>query len=57
MHPVVVATVLLSFLQLIVGGISLLVGIIMSVQSVVWLAHSISPIWSGAFVSVPTYIR
>ena len=52
MLGVVVAVLVLSTFHLLIGFISLCIGIAASIQADVWLAHSVSPIWSGAFVSI-----
>lgn len=52
MLRVVLAAVLtLSVLHLGLGAVSVCVGMISSIQAVVWMAHRVSPIWSGGFVS------
>lgn len=37
------------------GVFSVCLGVILSIQAEVWLAHSVSPIWSGGIVSL-TYV-
>ena len=52
MHVIVVAVVVLSVFHSILGVMSVCLGVTASIQAEVWLAHSISPIWSGGFVSI-----
>ena len=54
MWPVTVAVIVLSVLHIILGVSSICVGMVSSVQADVWLAHCLSPIWSGACVSTLT---
>lgn len=51
MWAVVIATLILSVFHIGLGIISIGVGLFASIQAEVWMAHSVSPIWSGAFVS------
>ncbi|KAI0231989.1 hypothetical protein LSAT2_017670, partial [Lamellibrachia satsuma] len=51
MWAVTIAVLVLSVFHLLLGFISMCVGIAASIQADVWLAHSVSPIWSGGFVS------
>ena len=51
MWAVVVAVLGLSVFHLCLGVISICVGVSASIQAEVWMAHSVSPIWSGGFVS------
>ena len=44
-------TYAISSFHLLLGLISILLGIISQSRELVWMAHSISPIWSGVFVS------
>ncbi|CAI9730234.1 196-like [Octopus vulgaris] len=39
----------LSGLHFFVGLVSVCVGVVSSIKAEVWLAHSVSPIWSGGF--------
>ena len=49
---VIVTTIVMSILHIIFGLTSVCIGVISSVQAEVWLAHRVSPIWSGGFVSI-----
>lgn len=40
-----------SGFHIFLGLLSVCVGVILSIQAEVWLAHSVSPIWSGGIVS------
>lgn len=48
---VYVLTIVCALLHVISGVLSVCVGVAASVQADIWLAHSVSPIWSGVFVS------
>ena len=41
----------ISSVHLLLACISIVLGIISQSQALVWMAHSVSPIWSGVFVS------
>lgn len=49
LHVVVTSVCVISGFHGILGLISVIVGIISSIKAEVWLAHSVSPIWSGSF--------
>ncbi|XP_064621405.1 transmembrane protein 196-like isoform X2 [Lineus longissimus] len=49
MYAVLVTTVAMSSIHILLGFISVIVGIVSSIQAEVWLAHRVSPIWSGGF--------
>ncbi|KAK2170271.1 hypothetical protein LSH36_3g01003 [Paralvinella palmiformis] len=49
MWIVAIAILILSIFHLSLGLISVCVGVISSIRAEVWLAHSVSPIWSGGF--------
>lgn len=51
MYAVVVACLILSSFHMVLGLLSVFIGVAASIQAEVWLAHSVSPIWSGGFVS------
>ena len=51
MTAVFVAVVSLSVCHMIIGLISMFIGISSTIQAEVWLAHRVSPIWSGGVVS------
>lgn len=53
-YAVVLGVVVLSVLHFLIGLMSVCVGVASSVTAEVWLAHTVSPIWSGAFVSIST---
>lgn len=44
--------IILCSLHIFFGLVSFIVGILISIQALVWMAHTVSPIWSGAFVSI-----
>ncbi|KAL3874478.1 hypothetical protein ACJMK2_037487 [Sinanodonta woodiana] len=46
---VVSAVYILSGFHAVLGLISVCVGIVASIKAEVWMAHNVSPIWSGAF--------
>jgi len=56
LHVVVTAVCVISGFHIVLGLISVVVGIISSIKAEVWLAHSVSPIWSGGFVSIEFYL-
>ncbi|KAF6024334.1 hypothetical protein EB796_017335 [Bugula neritina] len=47
----IVLTYLCSTLHGLMGIMSIILGVLSSRKSEVWMAHRVSPIWSGAFVS------
>lgn len=49
MWAILVAVIGLSVFNIWLGLISVVVGVIASIQAEVWMAHSVSPIWSGGF--------
>ncbi|XP_052769602.1 transmembrane protein 196-like [Mya arenaria] len=49
LHIVVTSVCVISGFHALLGVISVIVGIISSSKSEVWLAHCVSPIWSGGF--------
>jgi len=52
MYIFITLTYAISSLHLLLALISIIVGIISQSRSPVWMAHSVSPIWSGVFVSL-----
>ena len=52
LHIVVTSVCIISGFHVVLGLISIVVGIVSSIKAEVWLAHSVSPIWSGGFVSI-----
>ena len=52
MYGKIVLIVVLSALHIFFGIISFIVGVLTSAQSLIWMAHTVSPLWSGAFVSL-----
>ena len=50
--PVVLAVYVVSGVHAFLGLLNLVVGVISSIRAEVWRAHSVSPIWSGGFVSI-----
>ena len=53
-YAVVVAVVVVSAIHSATGLASICLGVSSSIKADVWLAHTVSPIWSGAFVSIVT---
>jgi hypothetical protein len=51
MYIFITLTYAISSLHLLLALISIIVGIISQSRSPVWMAYSVSPIWSGVFVS------
>lgn len=51
MYIYITLTYAVSSLHLLLALISIIVGIIAQSRSPVWIAHSVSPIWAGVFVS------
>ena len=51
-YAVVVAVVILGVIHVINGTFSICLGVTSSIKAEIWLAHTVSPIWSGAFVSM-----
>lgn len=51
MYIFITLTNAISIIHLLLALINIFVGIISQSQSSVWMAHSVSPIWSGVFVS------
>ena len=51
MYIIVIIIVALSILHFIFGLASFIIGIICTLAAVVWKAETVSPIWSGIFVS------
>lgn len=51
MYSFILLTYAISLVHLLLALISILVGIISQSRALVWMAHSVSPIWSGIFVS------
>ncbi|CAH1790706.1 unnamed protein product [Owenia fusiformis] len=49
MFAVILAVLVLAGCHLVLGVVSVGVGVIASIQAEVWLAHTVSPIWSGGF--------
>ena len=52
MWIITIVVLVLSVFHLVLGLISVCVGVTSSIRAEVWLAHSVSPIWSGGFVSI-----
>jgi hypothetical protein len=52
MYIKVLLVVILSAIHIFFGVISIITGITSTIQALVWVAHAISPIWSGAFVCI-----
>jgi len=51
MYAPVPITIVLSCLHILLGIISFVTGVLSSIHALVWLAHTVSPIFSGCFVS------
>ena len=52
MRPVTVLICAVSIAHIILGLLSIVIGVTSSVDAEVWMAHRVSPIWSGSFVSL-----
>ena len=52
MYIKVLLVIILSAIHIFFGVISIITGITSTIQALVWVAHAISPIWSGAFVKI-----
>ena len=48
---VTIMLVILAIPHLITGGLSVILGVVLCSRAPIWLAHTISPIWSGGTVS------
>ena len=48
---VLVSVIILCLLHVLLGLVAVAVGVTASIKAEVWLAHTVSPIWSGVFVS------
>ena len=48
-----VAVFMLCLFHVLLGLVAVAIGVAASIQAEVWLAHTVSPIWSGVFVSNP----
>ena len=46
-------TYAISSLHLLLALISIILGIISQSREIVWMAHSVSPLWSATFVRMP----
>lgn len=55
MRVIVLGVQFISAFHAFLGLVSVCVGVVSSIQAEVWLAHSVSPIWSGGFVSMPQF--
>mgnify|MGYP001047294488 FL=1 len=51
MYSFILLTYVISLVHLLLALISIVVGIISQSRALVWMAHSVAPIWSGIFVS------
>lgn len=51
MWPVLMAVYVLSSCHALIGVLSIVIGIISTLDTEIWMAHRVSPIWSGGFVS------
>ena len=47
-----VSVFLLCLVHVLLGLVAVAIGVTASIQADVWLAHTVSPIWSGVFVSI-----
>ena len=52
LRVVLTAVYIISGVHIFLGILSVCLGVVSSIRSEVWLAHSVSPIWSGGFVSM-----
>ncbi len=51
MYKSIILVITISIVHILLGIICLFTGVLSSIQALVWIAHTVSPIWSGAFVS------
>jgi len=49
-RSIMILVVGLSVIHILNGAVSICLGTISSIQGIVWMAHRLSPIWSGTFV-------
>jgi transmembrane protein 196 len=56
MYIYILLTYVISSFHLVLAVVSIILGIISQSREVVWMAHSISPVWSGVFVSDETSV-
>ena len=54
---VTIALVILATPHVIAGGVCLITGVILCSKAPIWLAHTISPIWSGVTVSYKCFFH
>ena len=52
MRPVLVAVYTLSLCHGVIAIFSVCIVIVSAMSADIWMAHKVSPIWSGAFVSI-----
>jgi sorbitol-specific phosphotransferase system component IIBC len=50
MYAKILLVVILSSTSIFFGFVSFIIGILSSIQAPVWMAHTVSPLWSGTFV-------
>jgi hypothetical protein len=48
----VYSIIIICLFHILFGILSFLFGILTSIKAHIWVAHAVSPIWSGAFVSI-----
>uniref|UniRef100_A0A1I8GVV6 Transmembrane protein 196 n=1 Tax=Macrostomum lignano TaxID=282301 RepID=A0A1I8GVV6_9PLAT len=51
-QSVLASVLVLAVIHLILGSLSIMLGTVSTIQAVVWMAHRVSPIWSGGFFFV-----
>jgi hypothetical protein len=51
MQPKIIFVIVLSALSIFFGILSAILGVLSTIQAPIWMAHTISPLWSGFFVS------
>lgn len=49
MYAIIVTVIIFAILHITTGLGSVCIGVASSIQAEIWLAHTVSPIWSGAF--------
>ena len=52
MWPIIIAVYALCSCHAVIAVLSVIIGVASSIKAEVWMAHRVSPIWSGAFVSI-----
>ena len=50
MYAKIFFVLFISSMHILFGLVSFVVGVFASIKSLIWMAQTVSPIWSGAFV-------